>query len=232
MMIDSPLPDGALALDFPPEPVAALPCGALWAPRLRLLAVADLHLGRSERLARRGGALLPPYETAETLARLARAIAVLDPATVVCAGDSFDDDRAAATLDPAAQAALAAMAQGRRWVWLAGNHDPAAAGEAAAAFAAGGLTFRHIPDAAAAAGEVAGHMHPKATLTLRGRRIVRRCFLHDRRRIVLPAYGAFTGGLDAADAAFDALVGPDAVAALLGPCVTAAPRAALSRRAA
>jgi DNA ligase-associated metallophosphoesterase len=233
MTHDSPLPDGALALDFPPEPVAALPCGALWAPRLRLLAVADLHLGRSERLARRGGALLPPYECAETLARLARAVAALNPATVVCAGDSFDDDRAAAALDPSARAALAALARGRRWVWLAGNHDPAAAGgETAEAVAAGGLTFRHIPDPAAAPGEVAGHMHPKATLTLRGRRIVRRCFLHDRRRIVLPAYGAFTGGLDAADAAFDALVGPDAVAALLGARVTAAPRAALSRRAA
>jgi DNA ligase-associated metallophosphoesterase len=225
---------GGVALSFAPEPVVALPSGALWAPRLRTLAVADLHLGRSERVARLGGALLPPYETAETLDRLAAEVAACDPDTVVCVGDSFDDDRAARALDPSARAALAALADGRRWIWIGGNHDPSAPddlpGAAAAELSEGGLTFRHIAAPDAAPGEVSAHFHPKATLTLRGRRIARRCFLFDRRRIILPAFGAYTGGLDAADPAFDALLGPEAAAALLGPRVTLAQRAALTPR--
>ena len=232
--IAAPRPEG-LAIDFPPEPLVARPSGALWAPRLRLLAAADLHLGKAGRLARRGAALPPPYETAETLARLAAEVAALDPAAVVCLGDSFDDDAAAAALDAPARARIAAMADGRDWVWIAGNHDPVAPdlpGVAAAQHDAGGLRFRHIAAPQAAPGEISGHYHPKATLTLRGRRIARRCFLHDRRRVILPAFGAYVGGLDATDAAFDPLLGANAWALLLGPRVTAAPRAALTPQAA
>ena len=102
--------------------------GALWWPAERLLCVADLHLGKSERLARRGGTLLPPYETAETLDRLAAEIAALAPARVVCLGDSFDDCAAGAALAPADAARLTALMAGRDWIWIAGNHDPGAAG--------------------------------------------------------------------------------------------------------
>jgi DNA ligase-associated metallophosphoesterase len=221
---------GGLPLDFPAEPVTARPSGALWAPRLRLLAVADLHLGRSERMARRGGPLLPPHENEATFDRLHAEIDALRPETVICAGDSFDDDAAAKAMD---FGRLQAMADGRRWVWLLGNHDPdpqAAPGERAREWRAGGLTFRHIAQGGAEPGEVSGHYHPKAALVLRGRRIVRRCFLHDRRRVILPAFGAYVGGLDATDPAFDALLDPGARALLLGARVTAAPRAALRAR--
>ena len=105
--------------------LAARASGALWWPEERLLCVADLHLCKSERLARRGGPLLPPYETAETLDRLAAEIAALAPAAVVCLGDSFDDCAAGAALDPDDAARLVALIAGRDWIWIAGNHDPA-----------------------------------------------------------------------------------------------------------
>jgi DNA ligase-associated metallophosphoesterase len=211
----------------------ARPSGALWLPAAGLLVVSDLHLGKAERLARRGGALLPPYETAETLARLAAEVDALGPATVLCLGDSFDDLRAAEALDEAARETLARLAAGRRWVWAAGNHDPAPLdlpGAHAAEWREGPFTFRHIAAEGAAPGEVSGHYHPKAVLAARGRRVRRRCFLADSRRIILPAFGAYTGGLDATDAAFDALLGPEARALLLGRKVIAAPRSALASR--
>ncbi|SDZ76348.1 ligase-associated DNA damage response endonuclease PdeM [Rubrimonas cliftonensis] len=222
--------------------VAARPSGALWVPELGLMAVADLHLGKAERMARRGGALLPPYECAETLARLEAEIAALRPACVVCVGDSFDDDLAARALDGEACDRLAALARGRRWIWVSGNHDPATPclpGEAVAehdathpdASAGGPLVFRHIAAPGAAPGEVSGHYHPAATLAPHGRRIRRRCFLEDGRRVILPAFGAFTGGLCATDAAFNPLLGPGARALLVGSRVIAAPRSALSGRA-
>ncbi|TVQ55643.1 MAG: ligase-associated DNA damage response endonuclease PdeM [Rhodobacteraceae bacterium] len=211
------------------EPLVARGSGALWAPRLGLLAVADLHLGKAARAARTGGAFLPPYETAETLARLAAEVADLAPATLVFLGDSFDDPDAAARLSETDRARLAALAAGRRALWLAGNHDPAPMGARAAAHHAGPLVFRHIaaPDATA---EVSGHFHPKATVVARGRRITRRCFLIDARRVILPAFGAYAGGLDATDAAFDALLAADARAVLTGARPFAAPRAVLAPR--
>jgi DNA ligase-associated metallophosphoesterase len=211
----------------------ARPSGALWVAEAGLLVVADLHLGKAERMARRGGGLLPPYETAETLARLADEVAALAAETVLCLGDSFDDARAADALDAAARARLAAMAAGRRWVWAAGNHDPAPLGVPGThvnEWRWGALTFRHIAAADAPPGEVSGHYHPKATLATRARRVRRRCFLADDRRAILPAFGAYTGGLDATDAAFDALLGPEARALLLGTKVAAVPRAALAGR--
>lgn len=209
----------------------ARPSGALWLPHARALVVADLHLGKSERMARRGGALLPPYETGETLRRLSAEIAALVPEVVVSVGDAFDDDRAAAALTDADQAKLAAATASRRWLWVSGNHDPRARG-GAGDVALGGLTFRHIAKPEAAGGEVSGHWHPKATLTARGRRLRRPCFLLDGRRLILPAFGAYTGGLCARDPVFDRLLAPDALALLTGRAVTPTPRTALSPRAA
>lgn len=227
---DAPQPAHGLAIDFPPEPLVARSSGALWAPRLRMLAVADLHLGKSDGLARRGAGLLPPYETRETLARLAAEIAALDPEIVICLGDSFDDDNASAALTTAERERIIAMAAGRDWVWILGNHDPLAPdlpGVSAPEHRIDGLVLRHIAAADLSLGEISGHYHPKATLRVRGRRIARRCFLHDRSRVILPAFGAYVGGLDASDRAFDPLLSQNAWALLLGARVTAAPRAAL-----
>ena len=203
--------------------LTARPSGALWWAAERLLCVADLHLGKSERLARRGGALLPPYETAETLDRLADEIGRLAPARVVCLGDSFDDDACAAALDPADGARLTALMAGREWVWIAGNHDPGPltlGGRHLAELRLGPLTFRHAAQPEAAAGEVSGHHHPKMRLPLKGIALARPCFLLDARRLVLPAFGAYTGGLWADHPALRALMGAGARAILTGqPCV-------------
>lgn len=172
--------------------------GALWWPEARLLCVADLHLAKSERIARRGGALLPPYETRETLERLAGEIAALDPACVVCLGDSFDDMHGPAGLEAEDRARLMALRTGRDWVWIKGNHDPGAmalGGASLSELRRGPLTFRHEAERTAAMGEISGHFHPKIRLARKGLRLSRPCFLVDARRMILPAFGAYTGGL-------------------------------------
>jgi DNA ligase-associated metallophosphoesterase len=204
--------------------LAARASGALWWPAERLLAVADLHLCRSERLARRGGALLPPYETAETLGRLAAEVADLAPARVVCLGDSFDDCAAGRALAREDAARLTALAAARDWVWIAGNHDPAPlglGGRHLAELRLGPLVFRHAAAAAPEPGEVSGHYHPKLRLPVRGAAITRPCFVFDARRLILPAFGAYTGGLRTDHPALRRLLGADARAVLTGePCVT------------
>ena len=214
--------------------LAARASGGLWWPAERLLAVADLHLCRSERLARRGGALLPPYETAATLDRLATEIAALDPARVVCLGDSFDDCAAGATLAAADAGRLTALIAGRDWTWIAGNHDPAPLrlpGSHRAELALGPLTFRHEAIRDAAPGEVSGHWHPKLWLPVGAGAVSRPCFLTDGRRLILPAFGAYTGGLRADHPSLAALLGPEAVAILTGEAAVAVPLArALGRR--
>lgn len=209
----------ALPFDFQSETLHALPSGGVFWPSRRLLCVADLHLGKSHRMARRTGALLPPYETGETLLRLAQDIATLAPATVICLGDSFDDLEAATALaDPLKDQLLALMA-GRRWVWVLGNHDPGPVdlgGSHLAEHRDGPLVFRHIaePDPR---GEVSGHYHPKLRLQLPGRSITRRCFLLDAARLILPAYGAYTGGLFCDRPELSGLMAPGAQAIAIAP---------------
>jgi hypothetical protein len=201
------------------ERLEARPSGALWWPAARLLAVADMHLGKSARMARRAGLLLPPYETAATLARLAGEIAALDPAVVVALGDSFDDAAAGAELAAADAAEIEALAAGRTWRWIAGNHDPALPGRAArAAWQHGPLVFRHIA-APGASGEISGHYHPKARLA----GPARPCFLADAARVILPAFGAYTGGLSCDAPELAALMAPDALAVLTGAAARARP---------
>ncbi len=189
--------------------------GALWWPEAGVLAVADLHLGKAERIARRGGALLPPYETRATLERLASEIAAHQPVRVICLGDSFDDTAAADALPGEARAALAGVMAGRDWTWVGGNHD---AGLGVEAVRLGPLVFRHI--ATGEAGEVSGHWHPKLRVGLGGRGVTRACFLADARHLILPAFGTYTGGLAADAAPLAALMGPGAIAVLTGrvPC--------------
>lgn len=205
--------------------LTARPSGGLWWPDEGLLAVSDLHLGKSDRMARRGGALLPPYEVRETLARLAAEIAATGPRTVLCLGDSFDDLAAAGSLNAADSAELARLRAGRRWIWVEGNHDPGPVeigGTHLADYRLGPLTFRHVAEPAAQ-GEISGHYHPKARLSLRGQAISRPCFLTDACRVILPAFGAYTGGLRCDDPALAGLMGPDAVAVLTGPAARAIP---------
>lgn len=198
--------------------------GALWWPAERLLVVGDLHLGRAERLARIGAPLLPPHDTDETLARLEAEVRRTAPETVVCLGDSFDDAAAANGLAPALAPRLARLAAGRRWVWVAGNHDPGPVevpGEHVAALGIDGVRLRHVAgDLPHGETEVSAHYHPKARLCLRGVRISRRCFLADERRVILPAFGAYTGGLDVSDAAFRPLIDRSGRALLLGRRMT------------
>ncbi|MEM1233368.1 MAG: ligase-associated DNA damage response endonuclease PdeM [Pseudomonadota bacterium] len=192
--------------------------GALYWPTERMLVVSDLHLGKSDRIARRSGAMLPPYETRDTLGRLEGDITATSAKTVICLGDSFDDLAAAESLDEEERLWLARLQAGRRWIWIEGNHDPGPVdfgGTHLAELVAAPLTFRHIAEVGAS-GEVSGHYHPKAHLHARGRVITRACFLYDARRVVLPAYGTYTGGLASHDAALRDLMEEGARAVLTG----------------
>jgi uncharacterized protein len=183
--------------------LTADPAGALYWPEPGLLAVADLHLEKGSSFAARG-LLLPPYDTATTLTRLGRLIAHYAPRVVVALGDSFHDGDGPARLSREDRDNLHALQRGRDWIWLTGNHDPKPAANIGDVFheifTLGALTFRHLPTGAE--GEIAGHLHPVARVSHRGRAVSRRCFAADERRMVMPAFGAFTGGLNIRDAAF------------------------------
>jgi DNA ligase-associated metallophosphoesterase len=177
--------------------------GAFFWELERLLVVSDLHLEKGSSYAARG-VLLPPYDTVATLSRLSAVIARHDPRTVIALGDSFHDRNAHARLSAPDREAIAALQMRRDWIWISGNHDPALpsdlGGVVASEVAVGPIAFRHEPTGAA--GEIAGHLHPKARVTTRGRSVERRCFASDGERAVMPAFGAYTGGLNIRDAAF------------------------------
>lgn len=220
----------ALCFTFCGAPLRALPSGALHWPEKNTLVVSDLHLGKAERVARRGGPMLPPYEVLETLDRLLEDIAKTQPRTVVCLGDSFDDLTAARATQSAVSERLAPALAGRRWIWIEGNHDPGPvnlSGEHLAEIALGPLTFRHIARPTNP-GEISGHYHPKARLRLRGRTITRRCMLIDDTRLILPAYGTYTGGLFSHEPVLTTLMAANAQAILTGPVPTALPMPRLS----
>lgn len=184
--------------------------GALYWQEQGVLAVADLHLEKGSSFARRG-VLLPPYDTAATLTRLSRLVVRYAPRAVVALGDSFHDGDGPARLGEGDRATLAALQRGRDWIWIAGNHDPhpvsGLGGVSAAMLAIGALVFRHEPAPGAAVGEIAGHLHPVARMSMRGRTVSRRCFASDRERVVMPAFGAYAGGLNVRDRAFAEVFG-------------------------
>ena len=177
--------------------------GALYWDEQRLLVVSDLHLEKGSSFATRG-VLLPPYDTLATLSRLAAVISRHDPKTVIALGDSFHDRTAHERLSGDDRDAVAALQSGRDWIWISGNHDPMPprdlGGTIADEVAIGPITFRHEPTGAH--GEIAGHLHPKARVSARGRSMERRCFASDGMRAVMPAFGAYAGGLSIRDAAF------------------------------
>jgi uncharacterized protein len=192
--------------------------GALFWDEQSLLVVSDLHLEKGSSFAARG-VLLPPYDTVATLSRLAAVIARYDPRMVIALGDSFHDREAHERLSEADREALAALQARRDWIWISGNHDPALprdlGGVVATEVAIGPVTFRHEPTGAI--GEIAGHLHPKARVPTRGRSVERRCFASDGERAVMPAFGAYAGGLSVRDRAFEKVFGSlEFMAHLLG----------------
>jgi uncharacterized protein len=184
--------------------------GALYWPDERLLIVADLHLEKGSAFAKRG-VLLPPYDTAATLARLARLVERYAPRLVVALGDNFHDDDGPLRMSSADRATLKLLQRSRDWVWIAGNHDPnlpdGIGGVFADVLALGPLTFRHEPSERPCDGEIAGHLHPVARVAQRGRAMSRRCFASDGRRLIMPAFGAYAGGLNVRDRAISGLFG-------------------------
>jgi uncharacterized protein len=186
------------------------PAGALYWPDEKLLIVADLHLEKGSAFAKRG-VLLPPYDTAATLARLSRLVDRYSPKLVITLGDNFHDGDGPKRMAGSDRAALTVMQRGRDWVWIAGNHDPdlpdGIGGHFADLLALGSITFRHLPSEDAAAGEIAGHLHPVARVAQRGRAVSRRCFATDGKRLVMPAFGAYAGGLNVRDRAIFGLFG-------------------------
>lgn len=205
--------------------LTALGSGALYWADQKLLCVSDMHLGKTERRARLGEANLPPYETHDTLSRLQNDLDQTGASTVICLGDSFDDNRAAQALLEAEKLWIARLQAGRQWVWIEGNHDPGPVDLGGAhlhELPLPPLSFRHIARPGQS-GEVSGHYHPKVTLPVRGRQITRPAFLFDADRLVMPAYGTYTGGLRSHDSALTQLMRPEALAVLTGTTPMAAP---------
>lgn len=190
-----------------------LPEGAVWWAAERMLVVADLHLEKGSAFAARGIAL-PPYDTRATLSRLEALIERLRPWRLVALGDSFHDGEAEARMGDEDAVMLARLTRRVDWVWIAGNHDPRPSrkfgGTVLEELRAGPLTFRHEPQPAPATGEIAGHLHPCAAVRVRGRRLRRRCVASDGARAILPAFGAYAGGLNVLDGAYEPLF-PSAV---------------------
>ena len=193
--------------------------GALWWPGERTLVFADLHFEKGSAYAR-SGQMLPPYDTRATLARMEAVVANYQPRRAIALGDSFHDGGAADRLHVHERDMLARLGKSADWVWIAGNHDPAPppwlSGIVCEEVAIGGLVFRHEPGAAAARGEIAGHLHPCKSIVRRGRSLRRRCFVSDGMRLVMPAFGAYAGGLDVRDVAVRSLFGAEFLAYMLG----------------
>ncbi len=183
--------------------------GALFLPDDQVLVVSDLHFEKASSYARRGQ-FIPPYDTGVTLTALEHAVAQYAPRIMVCLGDSFHDPFCGERLAEAAIARLAALSKGRQWIWITGNHDPEIPsmldGERLDELCLGHLSFRHVPLASSSArGEIAGHLHPCARIIRRERSVRRPCFATDGERLVMPAFGALTGGLDLLQPAFKGL---------------------------
>ena len=190
--------------------VTAHSSGALYWPAEDVLLVADLHFEKGSSFAARG-VMLPPYDTKATLERLAAVLDRYDPRTVICLGDSFHDRDAASRMSDHDLETLHILQEGREWIWLTGNHDPEISqrlgGERFAELKVSGLTLRHEPRSGPVTHEIAGHLHPAAFVSLHGHTFRRPCFVSNGTRLVMPAFGAFTGGLNVLDDAFAPLFG-------------------------
>ena len=215
---------GTLWIELMGLPVALRPSGALWIESEGMLVAGDLHLEKGSSYAARSGQFLPPYDTAATLDRLEAEINALDPRTLILLGDSFHDPRAVARLSPDDARRIALLARGRSLLWAEGNHDTkrgetalgALPGEVVHEVRLGPLILRHEPAAGLQPGEVSGHLHPCARIVGKGGKTRRRAFVTDGRRIILPAFGSYAGGLNVCDRAFHGLFARDPLVGAMG----------------
>lgn len=210
------------------QKLTTLPSGALWWQDREILIVADLHLEKGSSLARHGS-MLPPYDSADTLHRLAAEMSRVKPRQVIALGDSFHDHDGPARLSAPDKGTLGELVGSTDWLWITGNHDPAPhgpwGGSIVEEIVIGGLAFRHNAEDGNGVGEISGHFHPKAAVMTRTRRYTARCFVSDGRRLIVPAFGSYTGGLDVFDPAITRLLAPDFWAYLTAPGrVLAVPR--------
>jgi DNA ligase-associated metallophosphoesterase len=198
-------PCGSLRISVSGTEVALRASGAMWLGAERALVVADLHLEKGSAYAARGQ-MLPPYDTRDTLKRLEVEVAKLAPDAVVLLGDTFHDRRSEARLAADDAERLRALAAGRSLIWVVGNHDAdgprGLPGEVADELTLLGLVLRHEPQAGVQAGEVAGHLHPCARVASARGSVRRRCFVSDGERMIVPAFGAYAGGLNILDQAY------------------------------
>lgn len=204
---------------FAGHSVCALPEGALYWPARRALIVADLHFEKASWFAA-GGQMLPPYDSMATLAALTALAGRTQARELWCLGDSFHDSAGCERLPAAARAALSGLTQSLRWVWITGNHDAALSerlpdhcgGEIVEEAEVDGLLLRHEAEPGETRPELSGHFHPKLRVRLRGRQVARRCFVATSTKLILPAFGALTGGLDVDHPEIVRAVGPGAEA--------------------
>lgn len=201
------------------ENLVALRAGALWWPARETLIVSDIHFEKGSHFATKG-VHLPPYDTRSTLKRLAALIATHQPKTVISLGDAFHDGEAEARMDDQDGVMLQSLIASTRWIWILGNHDPEPperfAGAAERRVRIGRLIFRHEPDPRPEPGEIAGHFHPVAKVRVETRLVRRRCFATDGERMIMPAFGAYAGGLNILDEAYDGMFQRGLAALMLG----------------
>lgn len=199
----------AMEVMFQTEALLIDPRGCLFWPKERVLVVSDLHLEKGSSFAARRSNFLPPYDTHATLERLALCVADWQPKSIISLGDSFHDEDASLRLPQSCRLAIRQLMEGREWVWVCGNHDPTPPENLGGTFCTemmiGPINFLHEPKIEFRQGEIAGHLHPAAKIRQRGKAVRRRCFIGDGRRMIMPAFGAFTGGLNVRDRAFDGL---------------------------
>ncbi len=202
------LQSGTIAIEIGDAEIVCDWRGAAYIPDHNLLMFSDLHFEKGSSFARRG-TFIPPYDTHETLGRVDEMVAKYNPSTVICLGDSFHDESGHSRIPSNIYEGILRLANGRDWCWISGNHDPTAPatlpGYAADELAVGVLTFRHEPLADNVVGEVSGHLHPAARIIHRGRTVHRMCFATDGNRLIMPAFGSFTGSLNVLAPAYQLL---------------------------
>ena len=199
----------AMEINFMDNSFVLDPSGCLYWREESLLVVSDLHLEKGSSYAVKKSLFIPPYDTQATLETLALRILDWQPKTVISLGDSFHDEDAATRLPNSYKQHLSQLMQGRDWIWVSGNHDPSPPKDLGGTFCEeihiGNLNFCHEPKLEFKAGEIAGHLHPSARIRQRGKSIRRRCFIADEKRMIMPAFGSFTGGLNVLDEAYSDL---------------------------
>ena len=209
----------SLSLSTPNDHLIADPSGALVWPDENLLVVADLHLEKGSSFTR-SGSVIPPYDSRASIERLTEVLRRWSPKRVISLGDSFHDPDGSDRLSAADREDLGNLTSHHDWIWVSGNHDPSPpsdlGGQSAEEVTIGNIVLRHEPSPNTEQAEIAGHLHPKASVRARGRRVSRPCFVSDHRRVLLPAFGCYTGGLNILEPAVAALFPDDYRAYLLG----------------